>query len=182
MMRRPRRSVPATVLALVLLGAAVVAAIVAIRSLLGLSPLVSGQAVTTFLADRTWNDPVTITAGVIAAVIGLLLLAAAVLPGPPTVLSLSGDADGAGQDHTDAGVSRRSLRSDLAATAAMADGVSRTRLRVRRRHVMTTVSTPAAATDGIPEQVRSLLSERLDEIHLARPLTVRVRASTERRR
>lgn len=182
MIRRPRRSVPATLVALVLLAVAVLGTIAAIQLLLGQPPIISVRTLTAPVVGRPWNDPVTITIGAVVAVIGLALLVTALLPGRPTVLPLADDPDGTGSRLTEAGVSRPSLHKDLTSTVATADGVSSSRVKVRRRRVTAAVRTPAAATDGIPEQVRSLLGDRLGEINPVRQPKVRVRASTERKR
>ena len=89
MIRRPRRSLPAALLALVLLAAAVLVALSCIQLLLHQNPLIPFDALAEYAANLRWNDPVSIAAGVVAAVLGLILLAAALLPGKPTVLPLS---------------------------------------------------------------------------------------------
>ncbi|QIZ38094.1 DUF6286 domain-containing protein [Saccharopolyspora sp. ASAGF58] len=179
MIRRPRRSVPATVVAVVLLALVVLAATAAIQHLLGYDPIVSPQALAAPVVGRAWNDPVIIIAGVIATLFGLILLATALRPGTPTVLPLADDP-GTGREHTDTGVSRRSLRRDLTSIAAAADGVSAARLKVGRRRITVTVRTPVADTGGIPEQVRGLLADRLDDINPARRPALRIKTSTER--
>ncbi|MGW1681790.1 DUF6286 domain-containing protein [Saccharopolyspora sp. NPDC002376] len=179
MIRRPRRSVPATVVAVVLLGLSLLAATAAIQHLLGYTPVVSPQALAVSVVGRAWNDPVTITAGVITTLLGLILLATALRPGTPIVLPLADDP-GTGPEHTDTGVSRQSLRRDLTSTAAAADGISAARLKVGRRRITVTVRTLFVDTAGIPEQVRGLLADRLDDINPARQPALRIKTSTER--
>jgi hypothetical protein len=175
MIRRPRRSLPAILLALVLLAAAVLVAISCIQLLLHQNPLIRFGTLAAFGASLRWNAPITIVVGVVAAVLGLILLAAGLLPGKPTVLPLS---DGG---RTSAGVSRRSLRRDLTTAAASADGVRSAAVRVRRGRVVATVRTLATDTAGVAEQVRSLLDERLTAIALARRPRLRIRVSPDRR-
>jgi hypothetical protein len=175
MIRRPRRSLPATLLALVLLAAAVLVAISCIQLLRHQAPLIPFAAIAAFGAGLRWNSPITLLAGAVAAVLGLLLLAAAVLPGRPTVLPLAGR-----DDHTSAGVSRRSLRRDLSSAAAGADGVSSAAVRVRRARIVATVRTPAADASDVAEQVRSRLDERLTDISLARRPRLRIRVRSHR--
>jgi hypothetical protein len=175
MIRRPRRSLPVILLALVLLAAAVLVAISCIQLLLHQNPLIPFGALAAFGASLRWNAPITIVVGVVAAALGLILLAAGLLPGKPTVLPLSNNG------RTSAGVSRRSLRRDLTTAAASADGVRSAAVRVRRGRVVATVRTPAADTAGVAEQVRTLLDERLTAIALARRPRLRIRVSPDRR-
>ena len=175
MIRRPRRSLPATLLALVLLTAAVLVALSCIQLLRHQSPLIPFAALAAFGASLHWNDPITLLAGAVAAALGLLLLTAALLPGKPTVLPLAGRAD-----QTSAGVSRHSLRRDLTTTAAGVDGVSFATVRVRRARIIATVRSDAADTAGVPKQVRSRLDQRLTDIALARRPRLRIRVSSKR--
>lgn len=175
MIRRPRRSVPATLVALVVLAAAALVATATIQHLLGHTPVVSVDTVAGAVVGRSWDDSVVTAAGAASAVLGLVLLAAALLPGTPTVIPLSG-AGG----RTDAGMYRRTLRKDLTTTAAAADGVSSAALKVGRRRITGTVRSPAKDTDGVGEQVRSLLAERLADIAPARHPRVRIKVTTER--
>jgi hypothetical protein len=175
MIRRPRRSLPSTLLALVLLATAAVVALSCIQLLRHQAPLIPFAALASFGAGLRWDAPITLLAGAVAAVLGLLLLAAAVLPGRPTVLPLAGR-----DDHTSAGVSRRSLRRDLTSTVVGVDGVSSAAVRVRRARIVATVRTPAADTSDLTEQIRRQLDERLTDIALARRPRLRVRVSSDR--
>jgi Family of unknown function (DUF6286) len=175
MIRRPRRSLPAAVLALVLLAAAVLVAHSCIQLLLHQNPLIPFDALAEYAANLRWNDPVSIAAGVAAAVLGLILLTAALVPGKPTVLPLSTEGG-----RTSAGVSRRSLRRDLTTTAADADGISSAAVRVRPRRIVATVRTPAADTSAMPEKVHRMLDERLTDIDLASRPQLRIRVSPDR--
>ena len=69
MIRRPRRSLPAILLALVLLAAAVLVAVSCIQLLLHQNPLIPFGAVAAFGASLRWNAPITIVVGVVAAVL-----------------------------------------------------------------------------------------------------------------
>ncbi|MFD9212799.1 DUF6286 domain-containing protein [Streptomyces sp. NPDC087659] len=156
MKRRPRRTVPATLTALVLLAACVLTAIVAIQLIAGQSPLISPQSVIDSLHGSHWNDTAVLGAGVAAVLLGLLLLLASLLPGKPTVLPLTGEVD--------AGVTRRSLRHALRSTAAGVDGVTRARVRLRRRTIVARIRTDRTNTTGLTEAVRAALDRRLDDI------------------
>jgi hypothetical protein len=175
MIRRPRRSLPSTLLALVLLAAAALVALSCIQLLRDQAPLIPFAALAAFGAGLHWHSPITLLAGAVAAVLGLLLLAAALLPGRPTVLPLAGR-----DDHMSAGVSRRSLRRDLTSTVIGVDGVSSAAVRVRRARIVAAVRTPAADASDLTEQVRQRLDERLTDIALARRPRLRIRVSPNR--
>ncbi|MEC3982533.1 DUF6286 domain-containing protein [Amycolatopsis sp. H20-H5] len=171
MKRRPRRSTPATLTAVVLLAACALVAVVAIQMIVGETPWVSYRAVADALHNAHWNDLVPAIAGGVAALLGLILLLAAILPGKLTVLPLDGDLD--------SGASRRSYRSTLRTAASTVDGVSGAKLTVKRRKVTTKVSTGRTNTEGLAEAVRAALEHRLDQVSPAlRPkLKIKVQAA-----
>ncbi|MEW2087301.1 DUF6286 domain-containing protein [Streptomyces sp. NPDC005283] len=164
MKRRPRRTIPATLTALVMLAACVLVAISAIQLIIGQSPLISYRSVTDTLHRTHWNDTTILGAGVAAVLLGLVMLLAALLPGKPTVLPLTGGLD--------AGVTRRSLRHALQNTAASVDGVSRAQLKLGSRTIVARIRTDRTNTEGLTEAVRRALDQRLDEVTpLTRPAT-----------
>ncbi|MGW5748723.1 DUF6286 domain-containing protein [Amycolatopsis sp. NPDC003861] len=166
MKRRPRRSTPAALTALVLAAAGTLAAIVAIQTILGERPWLDYGATARRLHDLRWADlPVVITGGVVA-LLGSVLVLAAVLPGKLTVLPLRGDLD--------SGASRHSLGSTLRTAAAQVDGVEKVRLKVRRRSVRVRVRTRRTRPDGIADAVRVAVAERLDRIDPVRRPEVKV--------
>lgn len=175
MIRRPRRTVPATIVGLTLLVAAVVVAISCIQLIAGSSPLVAFSTLAELGRDMTWKDPRVLAAGGILSSIGLVLLACGLLPGRPQVLALA-----PGDDHTTAGISRRSLAGDLTTHARRADGITGARVRVGARTVTVNARTPLRDRSGLPERVRALVTERLDDINLARPARLRVTVTSDR--
>ncbi|SDW62743.1 hypothetical protein SAMN05421504_1011090 [Amycolatopsis xylanica] len=171
MKRRPRRSLPATLTALGLLAMCALVAIVSIQLIVGERPWVDYRVVTRV----RWNELVPVIAGGIAALLGLLLLLAAVLPGRLTVFPLRGDESG-----IDSGASRRSYRSTLRAAASGVDGVSSAKLKIGRRQVAAVVSTERTVTDGLADAVRSALDQRLAQIGPVEQPTVKVRVKASR--
>lgn len=172
MKRRPRRSVPATLTALVLTAAGALAAVVAVQMILGERAWLDYGAVARRLSTLRWAElPVVIT-GAAVAVLGLLLLAGAVLPGKPVVLPLRGEPD--------AGASRRSFRSTLRAAAARVDGVDEVKVKLRRRSVRIRVRSRRTRPDGIADSVRAAVAARLDRIGPLRRPDVKVRLRTPR--
>lgn len=172
MKRRPRRSVPATLTALVLAAAGALAAIVAVQMILGERPWLDYGAIARRLHDFHWADLPVVIAGAVVAVLGLVLLTAAVLPGRPTVIPLRGEPD--------TGVSRRGFGTALRAAAARVDGVEKARLKLRRRSVRVRVRTQRTAPDGIADSVRAAVAARLDSIDPARRPEVKVRLRASR--
>jgi uncharacterized protein DUF6286 len=170
--RRPRRGVPATLTAVVLIAACVVVAVVAIQMLLGETPWLSYRTAVDALHDTRWRDLVTAVVGGVAAVLGLLMVLAAVLPGTPTVLPLAGELD--------SGASRRSYRSTLRTAASTVDGVSGARLAVNARRASVRVSTNRTNTDGLADAVRDAVGHRLDQIRPAVRPAVRVKVHAAR--
>lgn len=175
MIRRPRRTVPATIVGLMLLAAAVVMAISCIQLIAGSPPLVPFSTLWELGRDTTWNDPPVLAAGGILSLIGLVLLACGLLPGRPQVLALA-----PGDDHTSAGISRRSLAGDLTSRARRADGITHTRVSVGARTVTVNARTLLRDRSGLAERIRVLVTERLDDINLARPARLRVTVTPDR--
>ncbi|GAA5114867.1 DUF6286 domain-containing protein [Pseudonocardia adelaidensis] len=175
MTRRPRRSVPATIVGLLLLVAAVVVVVSCIRLIAGSPPLVPFSRLGELGHETTWNDPAVLVAGGILALAGIVLLACGLLPGNPQVLALA-----PGDDHTTAGISRRSLTGDLTSLARRVDGITAARVGVGARTVTVNVRTPLRDRSGLAERVRELVTERLDDINLARPARLRVTVTSDR--
>lgn len=171
MKRRPRRSTPAVLTALVLLAACALVAVVAIQMIIGEREWVDYRSVAATLHGMHWNDLGTALAGGVLALAGLLMLLAAILPGRATVLPLSGDPIG-----MDSGATRRGLRSTLRAAASTVDGVAAVKLRLGRRKVAALVRTNRTNTTGLDDAVRAAIERRLDQIDPAnRPIpTVKV--------
>ncbi|ANN17204.1 hypothetical protein SD37_17175 [Amycolatopsis orientalis] len=172
MKRRPRRSIPATLTALVLLAACVLVAVVAVQMLLGEPPWIRYDSVAGTLHELRWNDLATAVVGGVAVLLGLILLLAAVLPGRLTVLPLQGELD--------SGASRRSYRSTLRAAAATVDGVSSATVKLKSRKVSAKVTTGRATTDGLAEAVRGAITHRLDQIDPALRPAVKVKVRSAR--
>ncbi|WP_405493272.1 DUF6286 domain-containing protein [Nocardia sp. NBC_00511] len=129
MIRRPRRVWPAVLAALVIFALCLVAAISLIQKLTGGNQLVSYDSVATRLHGIYWTDPVVLTAGIVALVLGLFLLGLAVLPGRPVLLPL-GEIAG-----STAGVARRSVRSALAREVNALPGIDAGRIALSRKKI-----------------------------------------------
>ncbi|MET8850747.1 DUF6286 domain-containing protein [Amycolatopsis sp. NPDC004625] len=172
MKRRPRRSVPAAAVALVLTAAGALTAVVAGQLLLGERPWLDYGAAARRLHDLRWGDLLVVGTGAALAALGLVLVLAALLPGRPTVLPLHGEPD--------SGVSRRSFGAALRTAAARVDGVEKVHLKLRRRSVRVRVRTRRTRPDGIADSVRAAVAARLDRIDPVRRPDVKVRLRTSR--
>ncbi|MFC9255254.1 DUF6286 domain-containing protein [Amycolatopsis thailandensis] len=172
MKRRPRRTVPAVLVALVVLAGSVLAAAVAVQTIIGEKPWISYDAVASALHGTRWSDPLTAIVGGGVALIGLLLLMSAIVPGRPTVLPLDGGPD--------TGASRRSYRSTLRVAASTVDGVSAAKLKLKRRAIVSVVTTGRTNTAGLADAVRAAIEHRLSQIGPATVPAVRVRVKATR--
>jgi hypothetical protein len=191
MTRRPRRTLPAFLVALVLLALGALAATSAIQTLLGQTPVVSLDAVPSALSGVAWQSPIVLIVAGVAALVGLVLLLAAILPGPSHVLPLSsgpattGDADqwgpwsGGGVEA--AGWHRNDLAQRLRRRAQTVEGVTGATAKVRGRRAKVVAKTHRGSTDELRQAVESVLSTDLDSLGFARRPRLRVSVSSTRK-
>jgi len=172
---RPRRTIPAVVVATLLLAACVLVALSAVQLLIGHIPVIPVDRLATAGHQLNWHDVVVIVAGAVAAALGLVLLAGAVLPGAPIVLPLSDHPDTG--ERVAGGVTRRSLRKTLLHSAESTDGVASAQVRLRRRVITVKVRSHRLDLAGIDSRVQETLCQRLDSIELAERLALRVRVT-----
>jgi uncharacterized protein DUF6286 len=173
--RRPRRTLPATIVALVLLAICVLVVVAVVQHLLGRTPFLGLDQLLAVTSTQHWNSAWVVAAAVVAAVIGLVLLLVAIRPGRPTVLPLARqEVDG--RPGADAGVRRTTLTKDLTTTVEAVPGVSAAEIKARPRRVTATVHVAAADPAAVPGQVKERLEARLAEIGPAPRPRVRVRA------
>ncbi|WP_405162570.1 alkaline shock response membrane anchor protein AmaP [Nocardia sp. NBC_01499] len=158
MRRRPRRVVPAIIVAVLLLAVCVAVAVSLIQRLVGAHEFLSYDTVADDLHGMTWHDMPVLAVGAGAMVFGFVLLAVALWPGRAAVLPLTTD------DGMSAGVTRGGLRSALRSAAGSVDGVSSARIRLRRKAVKVSAHTDRAGTEGLPEEICETLTRRVQEI------------------
>jgi hypothetical protein len=171
MTRHSRRSLPAALVALVLLAVCVLVAVSAIQFLLGEQPLLTYDSLTGPVHAVSWTELPVVIGGGAAVVLGLTLFLMAVIPGKPTVMPLVA---------ADSGAVRHSLRRTLRTSAAGVDGVASVKLKLRRKKVIAKVRTNRTNAAGLAEAVRDAVGARLDRIGpVARP-SVRVRVASVR--
>lgn len=193
MTRRPRRTLPALLVALVLLALGALAATSAIQTLLGRTPVVSLDAVPAALSGVAWESGIVLIVAGVAAVVGLVLLGAAILPGPSHVLPLT-TSPAAGGDAGDdqwgpwsgggveaAGWHRHDLGQRLRRRAGDVEGVTGATAKVRRRSIKVVARTHRGSTEDLRAAVTSALSTDLDSLGLARRPRLRVSVSSTRK-
>ena len=181
MIRRPRRSVPAGLVALVLLALCALVVTAVVQSLLGRTPFVSLAQLLAITSSQQWNSPAVVAAAIVVGLIGLVLLVAALRPGRPTVLPLGAVEGPDGRPGAVAGVRRHSLDTDLAAAVAAIPGVTAAEVSTSRNRVRARVRVAAAEPDLVPAQVRDRLWARIVEIGPAVRPAVTVRARPDDR-
>lgn len=171
MTRRPRRTVPASILATLGLAAAVLVAWSCVQLLLGQTPLIPFITLAQTASEITWASPAILTAGIAAAALGLVLLAAALLPGTPRVMPITApnaDQPGPGAASSPAGRSAGDPDQDpggdadtdhTAFPATRPSGVRR--IGITRRGVSATLTAAARAVDGVGSATVSVTPRRV---------------------
>lgn len=175
MIRRPRRVIPAAVVAALVLALAVLVVWSCVQVLLGQAPVLPFGSLADRGAGLDWSDPVVLVAGGVLAALGIVLLLCAWLPGKPNVLSLAEVGD-----RTQAGATRRSVRTAVVHAARQVDGVSAASAQVTPGRVRATVTTPLRDTADLSEHVRAAVGDQLTTIALDRPPTIHVRVNRSR--
>ncbi|HEX6196690.1 MAG TPA: DUF6286 domain-containing protein [Jiangellaceae bacterium] len=175
-LRRSRR-VPAVLVAAGLLTIGAVTAVEAVLVAAGLAPLLVPRD---RLADQAtgvdWDDPGLLTVAAIAAAVGLLLLALAVLPGRRRLLVIRAADPGVLVT-----VGPRALRRLLATDATGITGVHRARVALRGRHTTLRIRGRGGVNPGARTQAAQAVRDRLEQLHPAyatrtgRPLQPHVR-------
>lgn len=150
--------IPAVLLALALLAAAVAVIVSLVQRLTDTREYVSYDRVAAELYATAWGETPVLVAGIVALALGALLLLAALWPGRALLVPLV-DEEG-----LRAGVSRRGLRAAVRESAETVDGVTARGVRLRRRSVKVTASTDRVDSAGTAEAVADRVSNRLREI------------------
>ncbi|MEV6985348.1 DUF6286 domain-containing protein [Sphaerisporangium sp. NPDC051017] len=166
---RPRRTVPATVTALLLALAALVTLIGAVAAATGANMrTVPWTSFADFGAGPV-DDPAHLAVAGAAVVVGLFLLGLALVPGRTRVVPLASD-----DPSTVTGITERGLRRHLATVATAVDGVSRARVKLRRRVVHVRAVTPLRDPGDLPGEITEAVGGRLDALRPLKPMRVHV--------
>ena len=159
--RRPSRTVPATVLAL-LLTAAGVALVWA-----GVARLATGQW-PSWVSDahawalgHSWSDVVVVVVSIAIAVVGLLLLLAALVPGRPNAFDLRPPDSTHTPRDTEVVMTRQAVAKLASAQAALVEGVTSVSTTVSSDRVQIAVTTPSAQSAEVAAAVAGSVSGAL---------------------
>lgn len=175
MIRRSRRTLPAVLVALVLIAVCVAVIVSLAQRWAGAPEYLSYDTVARELHATSWGEWPVLVAAAALLVAGALLLMTAILPGRPRVLPLRTD------DGMDAGVPTGDLRALLRGDAKTVDGVNSARITLRRGAVRAVVDTDLhRGHTEIADEVCAVLSNRIQE--LGRPagrVQVRVKGPEE---
>ncbi|WP_236242500.1 DUF6286 domain-containing protein [Streptomyces sp. CC228A] len=173
----PRRLLVAFVsLVVAAAGAAVAVDVVAVGT--GNAPVVWPQrSLTRELRTREWGDDVIMAVAAGIALIGLLLLWAALSSGRRRAVRVD-TAD----EHTRTVLTRRGLRRTIGAAVGRVDGVDEHRVRLRGRRVKVRATTPLREPQGLQERVAEAAGEQLAAVRTAAAYKVTVKVRTARGR
>lgn len=156
----------AAVLALALTGAAGIVIVEVVARLVGRGPLVTDWTrVGTWADTTTWQAPAVLVGGVVALVLGLVLLVAELTPARPARFAASPGVPG-----VDTGYTRRGVAGAVRAAAEGVDGVSRASVSVGRRAVKVTATATATTTEvarGLTGPVTDAVTAAVDRLRLA---------------
>lgn len=157
---RSRRTLAASLVAAVLAIAATAGAIEVISYLVdrpsGLLP-VDGLA--RVGRETRWEDPLVLIVAAVAGLIGLLLLALAVLPGRARVIPVA-----AGLDQVILALRPAALERHAAAAAEAVPGVEHAVASVRGRRLRVRVESWLRDPGDLADQVRQAVAERVDQL------------------
>ncbi|ATG53373.1 alkaline shock response membrane anchor protein AmaP [Brachybacterium ginsengisoli] len=170
LVRRPARTVPATLLGLLLLAAGATALWLLITLLVdGSWPASARSALAAVGAQRLDSTPMLVAAGVLAA-LGLLLLLAALLPGRPSRgLVLAGDVPGG------TAVAHRDLARRVTRRVEAVDGVHSARTTLSGRRLQVLARTVVDDSETVLRAARTAVEESVDELRPETALRTRVR-------
>ncbi|GLW06116.1 hypothetical protein Misp01_12460 [Microtetraspora sp. NBRC 13810] len=157
---RPRRAVPGTIAAIVLLLLGLVSAIEVISALLG-TPfrIVPYDRILNWAFTTRWNNPALLLGAGVAAILGLLLLLMALVPGRGRYIALR-----TGDPNLIMGMQRRSFARSLARAAESVDGVTAARGHARGGYVHVKATTPLRDTRTLEETVRRAIHDKIDSL------------------
>ncbi|GGO15965.1 hypothetical protein GCM10010116_32160 [Microbispora rosea subsp. aerata] len=168
---RPARGLPAAVAALALLGIGGLTAVHVVSALLGLPvKIVPYDQWARWASTTAWNDGRVLAVAGALALIGLVLILIAVVPGRGRMVALrTGDPD------LVVGITRRTLARALRARANAVDGVRAAGARMRGWHADVSVRTDLRDTAALGDRVRAAVEDELAGLAPAHRVSLNVR-------
>lgn len=173
LVRRPARTVPVALLGVVFLGVGGVALVLGVERLIGGSTPHWARAVRGVHRLAPWSSRFALVLAITLVIIGALCLAAALVPGRTGALRLR-PTDGATTSR-EVAIPDRELEGWVSRWLLGEDGVSSARARVRGRVLLVDVDTPVEPSQDLADRLTAGAGRRVDDLGLARPLTVKVR-------
>lgn len=172
---RRSRSLPAAITALAVGAAGVTVAIDVISVQTGNRALIYPyRQIAAQMRAARWDNPAVMAVAAAIAAVGLLLVVAAVVPGRPRVVPVTG-----GSDEVAVGASRRSLRRSVRSAVLGVDGIHAARVKLHRRSLRVTATTRLRDRSGLSGAVRAAVTERLEQLGPRRSPRVKVRLRTK---
>lgn len=171
--RKSSRALPATITALVLLAAAVLAiwGSVAYLTTGAWPPFLSGP--NDLAASLTWNTPFIWVASGLALLIGVVLLFASLLPGKHTAIRIGGT------EETDKGlsesvISRQGLARLTGALVDQTDGIRSSSVAATARVVKVSARSTLHDAGNLPDELKAMLTQEFQSMGLTPVPRVRV--------
>lgn len=174
---RGRRTGAAVVVAVLLLLLAGFAVWQAVLVQLGRPPFpLDAARISAWLNITPWSTPAIIAVGAVVALIGLWLIALALIPPRPTLFDLR-------EEHPDVITRIRpaDLRRALDGAARSVDGISGARTTLSRGRAVVEVTSPLGDPSALPEKVTAAVAEQLAALDPVHPLSPVVRLTGGRR-
>lgn len=164
---RPSRSIPAVIVSLVLI------AIAAVLLWVGISRLAVGtwpawlSDLARQIAAWSWGSVATLATMIVLAVVGLVVLLTAILPGAHNAVTIRpGAHDGPPAGETDVVMGRRAIARLATAQADLVDGVDSVSASVSPSTVHLAIATSSNQTDTVRSAVTAQVSDRLRAVGL----------------
>ncbi len=171
--RRPSRTVPATIAALVVTAVGVLLAWAGIARLLdGRWPSFVGWT-HRHVGDLTWGSAAAIILAIVLTLVGLVLLISALAPGQPNAYVIDDSDLGSGEvGSTEFVMTRKAVAKLATAHAHQVSGVDSVSATVTSRAVRLTVSSPSAQREELAQSVTTSVRQALDAVRLTPTPTV----------
>jgi hypothetical protein len=167
---RPRRTIPAVIVALLLAAASILAAIEVISYLIDRPAGVLPAAdLARWTRETQWDDALVITLAIIACLLGLLLLLLAFWPGRARGVALATERPDVVMAMSESDLARLANRA-----AEAVDGVDRASTQVGRGRVAVRADSPLYEPGDLTDRLHGAVSDQLDALAPLRPKTVRV--------
>lgn len=159
--RRRSRTVPASIVAVVLLAAGVLAVVAAVAAIAAGAWPSQVQSAAEVVASWRWNSPEVLTGGIVVTVLGVVLMLAAVLPGPWNAAALSAPQQ-AQAEVVDVVISNRGLARLALSSAEIVDGVDRVSASAAGHRVRVSVVTSSRdQAQLVRDRVQQVVTDRL---------------------